>query len=312
VLGKPARELLCESDLILALDWVDLGGALKQAKTVGKVSAKVVSATLDHHLANGFNMDYQGLPPVDVLIASDPDVAAAELMKALGPGRKEPWRARAPAKQRPANANGAITLPQVAATLRAAFNDPDEIGFAALCRGWPVDIWPLQHPLAYHGKDGGGGIGSGPGISIGVALALHTRGKMTVSVLGDGDFIMGVNALWTAARYKIPMLILINNNRSYFNDELHQETVARTRGREPANRWIGQRIADPDPDIAKLAEAQGAVGIGPVKTTAELKAAIDAGVAALRAGKICVIDLHITPGEERQAGSALGQRATAG
>ncbi len=52
-------------------------------------------------------------------------------------------------------------------------------------------------------------------------------------------------------RHRIPLLILINNNRSYFNDELHQETVAQTRGREPKNRWIGQRLADPEPSIAK-------------------------------------------------------------
>ena len=38
-LGKDARELLCEADVILALDWVDLGGALRQAKSAGAVTA---------------------------------------------------------------------------------------------------------------------------------------------------------------------------------------------------------------------------------------------------------------------------------
>jgi thiamine pyrophosphate-dependent acetolactate synthase large subunit-like protein len=241
-------------------------------------------------------------------MACDPDIAVAELFEALGPGSKKPWRTRTAKPQKAGD--DTITLALVASTLRAAFNDPNEVGFATLCKGWPVDIWPLQHPLAYFGKDGGGGIGAGPGISIGVALALHERGKAAVSVLGDGDFIMGANALWTAARYKIPLLILINNNLSYFNDELHQETVARTRGREPKNRWIGQRIADPAVDIAKLAEAQGAVGIGPVKNAADVKAAIDKGVTALRAGKVCVVDIHIMPGEDRHAGAALGARPT--
>src|ERR1700741_2425728 len=37
VLGKDARELLCEADVIVALDWGDLGGALRQAKKVGNV-----------------------------------------------------------------------------------------------------------------------------------------------------------------------------------------------------------------------------------------------------------------------------------
>ena len=39
VLPKPARELICEADVILALDWVDLGGALRQAKAAGEASA---------------------------------------------------------------------------------------------------------------------------------------------------------------------------------------------------------------------------------------------------------------------------------
>jgi thiamine pyrophosphate-dependent acetolactate synthase large subunit-like protein len=311
VLGKGARELLCEADLILALDWIDLHGAMKQAKNLGKVSARVIHATLDHHLANGFNMDYQGLAPVDVSMACTGDAAVAELVDAFGQGRKEPWRARLPAKPQKGDSD-VITLAQVASTLRAAFNDPNEVGFASLCKGWPIDIWPHQHPLAYMGKDGGGGIGSGPGISIGVALALHERGKMAVAVLGDGDFMMGSNAIWTAAHYGIPLLILINNNLSYFNDELHQETVARTRGREPKNRWIGQRVADPDPDIAKLTDAQGGVGIGPIRNVADVKAAIDKGVTALRAGKVCVVDLHIPPGEDRHTGAALGARPTGG
>jgi thiamine pyrophosphate-dependent acetolactate synthase large subunit-like protein len=113
-------------------------------------------------------------------------------------------------------------------------------------------------------------------------------------------------------RHRVPLLVLINNNRSYFNDELHQETVARKRGREPSNRWIGQRLSDPDPDLAKLAEAQGAVGIGPVRNAGEVDVAIEKGVAVLRSGGVCVIDFHIDPGEERHATAALGQRATGG
>ncbi|HET7681665.1 MAG TPA: thiamine pyrophosphate-binding protein, partial [Xanthobacteraceae bacterium] len=263
VLGKGARQILTEADVILSLDWIDLHGAMKQAKTVGNVNAKVIHASLDHHLANGMNMDYQGLPPVDVPIACQGDVLVTELLGALGAGRKDSWKPRQPAKPKDTGGD-IITLNMVAATLKAAFNDISEVGFASLCKGWPVDIWPHQHPYAYMGKDGGGGIGSGPGISVGVALALHDMGKLAVTVLGDGDFLMGANAIWTAVHYEIPLLVLINNNESYFNDELHQETVAVTRGREPKNRWIGQASSNPTTDIAKLCEAQGAIGIGPV------------------------------------------------
>jgi thiamine pyrophosphate-dependent acetolactate synthase large subunit-like protein len=309
VLPKPARELACEADVILALDWVDLAGALRQARSVGTVDAKIISATLDHNLHNGANMDHQGLPTVDVFMAAPGDIVVDDLNNALGAGHKAPWRVRQPIKPKAVEGD-AISMEQIAMTLRAAFNDAEKVSFATLGRGWPIDLWPLHDPLSYLGKDGGGGIGSGPGITVGAALALHERDRYPIAMLGDGDFMMGVHALWTAVRHRIPLLILINNNRSYFNDELHQETVARTRGREPANRWIGQRLADPEPDIAKLAEAQGAVGIGPVRKAADVAAAIEKGVAVLKQGGVCVIDFHITPGEERQSGHALGHRPT--
>ena len=314
VLPKPARELLCEADVILALDWVDLGGALRQAKAVGKIAAKIIAATLDQSLHTGANMEYQALPPVDVSMATTGDVVVEDLLDALGSDRrKEPWKARPPAKAKGQNKAGdgqGITMEQIAATLRAEFNDPENVSFCTLGRGWPIDIWPFQNGLAYLGKDGGGGLGSGPGLSVGAALALQGMGRYAVSMLGDGDFCMGVTAIWTAVRHRIPLLVLINNNRSYFNDELHQETVARTRGREAKNRWIGLRMEDPAPDIAKLAEAQGAVGIGPVKSAAELKAAISKGVSVLKSGGVCVIDFHVEPPAERTDG--ISHRATGG
>ena len=310
VLGQDARALMCEADAILALDWMDLGGALRQAKNAGKVTAKIVSATLDQNLHTGANMEYQALPTVDVLMASTGDVVVEELNAALGEGRKDPWKAKVPAKAR--QANGALTMEHIAQTLRDQFNDPDNVTFCTLGRGWPFDVWPLQNGMAYLGKDGGGGLGSGPGISVGSALALHHHypGRYAISMLGDGDFCMGATAIWSAVKHRIPLLVLINNNRSYFNDELHQDHVARARGREVKNRWIGLRMEDPVPSIAKLAEAQGAVGIGPVTSAADGGTAIAKGVDVLKKGGVCVIDFHVDPPAERQANHGLGHRAT--
>ena len=252
-------------------------------------------------------MEYQSLPAVDVLMATTGDVVVEDLLEALGPGRKEPWKVRVPSKPRAANGQ-ALTMEHIASTLRSEFNDPENVSFCTLGRGWPIDIWPFQSGMSYLGKDGGGGLGSGPGLSVGSALALAERGRYAISMLGDGDFCMGVTAIWTAVRHRIPLLVLINNNRSYFNDELHQETVAKTRGREVKNRWIGLRMEDPAPDIAKLAEAQGAVGIGPVTSAADAKAAISKGVAVLKSGGVCVIDFHVEPPADRSDG--IGHRAT--
>ena len=200
----------------------------------------------------------------------------------------------------------------IAQSLRDQFNDPENVTFCTLGRGWPTEIWPFQSGMSYLGKDGGGGLGSGPGISVGSALALHHKfpDRYAITMLGDGDFCMGATAIWSAVKHRIPLLVIVNNNRSYFNDELHQDHVARDRGREPKNRWIGLRMEDPVPNIAKLAEAQGAVGIGPVTSQADAKAAIAKGVDVLKKGGVCVIDFHVEPPAERQANHGLGYRAT--
>ena len=130
--------------------------------------------------------------------------------------------------------------------------------------GWPADMTRYNHPLDYLGGDGGGGIGAGPGLAVGAALALRGTGRLPLAVLGDGDFIMGVSALWTATHARIPLLIVIANNRSFFNDEMHQERMARLRGRPVENRWIGQRMDEPGIDLAAMARAQGAIALGPV------------------------------------------------
>ena len=146
---------------------------------------------------------------------------------------------------------------------------------------WNGASWPFRHPLDYLGGDGGGGVGGGPGISVGAALALKGSGRLPVGVCGDGDFMMAATALWTAAHYKIPLLIVVANNRSFFNDELHQERVARMRNRPVENRWVGQRISEPDIDIAAIGRAQGAQGFGPVTAIADLGPTFAKAIAAV-------------------------------
>ncbi len=304
------RKILCDADVILALDWVDLAGAMKACQSVGTVSAKIIRTSLDHHLHTGVHMEYMGLPPGDVFIAAESDTLVQELLEALGPGSaKAPWMDKVVPPPKGEDDSG-VTMSAVAKTLRSVFNNPDDVSFTSLSRGWPSELWPLRDPLSYVGKDGGGGIGSGPGVSIGAALYLHEQGRYPISVLGDGDFSMGANAVWTAVHHKIPLLIMINNNRSYYNDELHQETVAKTRGREVDNAWVGQRMENPDVNLAKLVEAQGGVGIGPIKVAADVQGAIERGVEVLRSGGVCLIDFHINPSAERKASNVLGVRTT--
>jgi thiamine pyrophosphate-dependent acetolactate synthase large subunit-like protein len=133
-------------------------------------------------------------------------------------------------------------------------------------------------------------------MAVGAALALRGSGRIPVALTGDGDFLMGVTALWTATHYRIPLLVVVANNRSFFNDELHQERVARTRGRAVENRWIGQRIAEPDIDLAAMGRAQGAIGFGPVTDPAQVAAMLRQAIDAVRGGAVAVVDVRVVPG----------------
>jgi thiamine pyrophosphate-dependent acetolactate synthase large subunit-like protein len=199
---------------------------------------------------------------------------------------------------------GRLSVQAMARTVTEALA-PHNPAYIRLPLGWPGDCCRFADPLDYIGFDGGGGIGSGPGMAVGAALALRGSDRLPVAVLGDGDYLMAVTALWTAVHYRIPLLVLVANNESYFNDELHQERVARLRGRPVENRSIGLRISDPPNDLATLARGQGARGLGPVSSVAALAAAIDEAVRETRAGAVCVIDVSVAPEYSRALSSTL-------
>ena len=217
-------------------------------------------------------MDYQGLPPVDLFIAcragcrgrrrcsTRSATRAAAARVAPQPRTRMPKLCR---QQDHRRSHGRRAAPRGRRHARPR---------SPTCSlSWNGACWPFRHPLDYLGSDGGGGVGGGPGISVGAALALKGSGRLPIAVCGDGDFLMGVTALWTAAHYRIPLLIVVANNRSFFNDEVHQERVAahaQPAGREqldrPAHRRSGHRLA-------RWSRARKArKGFGPVDNAGEL------------------------------------------
>jgi thiamine pyrophosphate-dependent acetolactate synthase large subunit-like protein len=306
-----ACSVLRDADVVLSLDWVDLGGALKTAWGDDEVKSKVILASLDHQLHNGWSMDYQGLPPVDLHLAVEPDIAVAALLPLLrlrAPGWAERKDGAATAGE-----SGPSAPPDVITPVSLAAGLRDAVGGRQTCLirtplAWGGHVWETNHPLDLLGGDGGGGIGGGPGMAVGAALALRGNGRLPIAVLGDGDCLMGITAIWTAVHYRIPVLIIVANNNSFFNDELHQDRMARQRNRPVANRWIGQRIADPEPDIATLARGQGATGFGPVRDPGELVRTLRSAIETVEAGGVALVDVRVEPGYATGMGSAIARR----
>ena len=300
---REAAQAIASADVILSLDWVDLAGALKAACGTVSPAAKVINVTLDHQLHNGWSMDHQALAPADLFIAAGGDPMVAAMLDHL-PRQPEGDVGTRSAVSEPAIDAGAISPARLTYGLRQAVG-VRPASLLHLSLSWNAAFWPFHHPLDYIGSAGGGGIGAGPGIAVGAALALRGSGRLPVAVCGDGDFLMGATAIWTAVHYNIPLLVVVANNRSFFNDELHQERVARMRNRPVENRWIGQRIADPEIDISRLAQAQGAQGFGPITDEADLAATFRSAIEAVDGGAVAVVDVRVAPGYAPAAVAAL-------
>ncbi|HSD54761.1 MAG TPA: thiamine pyrophosphate-binding protein [Burkholderiales bacterium] len=293
-LSPGGAEILREADVILSLDWNDLAGTLKTAFGAAPVTAKVIQASVDLHGHRGWSMDHQGLPPVDCHLLAEPDVVVPLLLGATtrATPASVPVKLAAP---KATTTGSEITVASLAAALNDALGDAPAC-FIRVPLSWSGEYRHFRHPLDYIGSDGGAGIGSGPGMAVGAALALRGSARIPVALTGDGDFLMGVTALWTATHFRIPLLVVVANNRSFFNDELHQERIARERDRPVENRWIGQRIAEPDIDLAALGRAQGTLGVGPVSDPARLALVLREAIDAVRGGAVAVVDVRVAAG----------------
>ena len=305
---ETSKKILREADVVLSLDWVDTAGILKAAWGDTPVGSKVIRVSADAHSHRGWSMDYQGLPPSDVYMMCEPDVAVPLLLDAVR-GRPAAITTR---KETEFPKDEALSIRALAKVFNELTANMD-VCISKLPLGWNGAYRQFRHPMDYLGADGGGGVGAGPGLTVGAALAMRDvkrdSQRIVVGIMGDGDFLMGVTAVWTATHYRVPCLMIIANNRSFYNDELHQERVAKERGRPVENKWIGQRIDEPDIDLAAMARAQGAAGIGPVKDLSRLKPSLADALEYVKKGHVCVVDVRVVPGyDTNMSGAATPTR----
>lgn len=292
-LTADAKEAIAEADLVVSFDFVDPAGTLAQGG-VGE-GTRVACVSLDPLLPNAWSLDQGGNPASDLTLLADPDAVIGALCRAAGVDGHGTQDLRPLDPLPEVAADRPIPVPALAASVARAVERLDPT-YLRVTLSWDGDRCDWRGPLDYLGYDGGAGIASGPGMAVGAALALKGSGRLPVAILGDGDFVMGGSAIWTAVHQRVPLLVVVANNRSYFNDEVHQERVARDRGRPVENKHVGQAICDPDIDIAGLARAQGAEGIGPIRTAGEVDAALAQAVAAVRAGRVAVVDIRTASG----------------
>jgi thiamine pyrophosphate-dependent acetolactate synthase large subunit-like protein len=139
---------------------------------------------------------------------------------------------------------------------------------------WARRLLDLKEPEQFCAGNPGGGLGHGIGASIGAALAESLSNRICVNLQSDGDLLYTLSGLWTASHLKVPLLIVMTNNRSYYNDEEHAEHLAIRRNRPVENKTIGFRIEPPQVDFAKIAQGFGIYAEGPVEDPGKLREAL--------------------------------------
>lgn len=186
-----------------------------------------------------------------------------------------------------------IATARLAAEIWEAIRNEDWVLVHGSLSGWERRLWDLSDgPRCIAG---GGGTGTGMGVAMGVALAFRGTGKVCVSIQNDGDLLYTPGSLWTAAHHQIPMLVVMFNNRSYFQDVGHQRTITSMRQRPLDNVGVGVDLGEPATDFAMLARSFGLHGDGPVLDPDDIRPALDRGLKIVKQGKLALVDTVTQP-----------------
>ncbi|PYN90523.1 MAG: thiamine pyrophosphate-binding protein [Candidatus Rokuibacteriota bacterium] len=196
---------------------------------------------------------------------------------------KERWWAQTP-----------IATARLAAEIWETIRDQDWVLAHGSLSGWERRLWEVSDGARFIA--GGGGTGTGMGVAMGVALAFRGTGKVCISIQNDGDLLYTPGSLWTAAHHGVPMLIVMFNNRSYYQDVGHQLAITRMRQRALDNVGVGVSLEGPATDFATLAKSFAIYGEGPILNPEEIRPALERGLRVVKEkGAPALIDTITQP-----------------
>jgi len=128
----------------------------------------------------------------------------------------------------------------------------------------------------------------------GVAAAIGTKignpNREVWCLTGDGSFNFGCQGLWSAARYEVPIGVVIFNNGQYQANRQNQNLYG---GRiYETGRYVGVNLGHPDIDHVKLAGGYGVEGER-VDEPGDLRAALSRCKQAMSEGRPYLVDVKI-------------------
>jgi acetolactate synthase-1/2/3 large subunit len=219
------------------------------------------------------------------------DAALRELIKARTAETLAKSRTRRERWEREAKVDwdaSPITLPRLASDVWDAIKDEDWVLTAGTLEQWTRKLWNFDKPYRHPGRSLG--TATQFGISLGVALAHRDQKRLIVDMQPDGDLMFDAGAMWVAAKHRIPLLVVMYNNRAYYNDWEHQIRMAKLRGTPVERAYIGMDLDDPAPDFAAMARSMGWYAEGPIEQPEDVAAALTRAIAKVKAGQPALLD----------------------
>jgi acetolactate synthase I/II/III large subunit len=291
------------------------GQVYPESHRVTKPGTKLISITANDLYLKSNYQDFQRYVPVDLAIAADGEATLPLLIEAVKrqttDNRKRAFADRG-AKiaaahgqvmqaQREAATSGwdgsPISTARLSMELWAQIKNEDWslVSNCQFASRWPLRLWDFQKHYHYIGGEGGYGVGYGAPASVGAALANRKHGRLTVSIQNDGDLMFAPGILWTAAHHRIPLLIVMHNNRAYHQELMQIQAMADQHNRGITNASIGSVLVDPPIDYAKLAQSMGVYGAGPIADPTDLAPAIRRAIEVVKKGDPALIDVLTQP-----------------
>ena len=310
-----SKDVFRDADLILCLDTRDwerptreLVSATREISSVVPTGARWVEIGFGDLELSSWTLDYQRLLHAELRILADTTVAIPALTTLLETRIAADSRLAARVKARRDDtavrsaalrhtwAESArddwdarpIALPRLASEVWDAIRQDDWVLTAGTLEQWTRKLWDFDRPYRHPGRSLG--TATQFGISIGVALAHRDAGRLVVDLQPDGDLMYDAGAMWVVAKHRIPMLVVMYNNRAYYNDWEHQIRMAKLRGTPLERAYIGMDLDDPAPDFAAMARSMGWYAEGPIEQPADLASALKRAIAKVKAGQPALLD----------------------
>jgi acetolactate synthase-1/2/3 large subunit len=301
------KDVFRDADVVLSLDtrdWerptTELVSATRKVTSLVPDGCKWIDIGFGDLEISSWAMDYQRLVHADVRVMADTTLAIPALTGLLKKTKATETRIRHYSDrnrkvragwEKEAKENwdaSPITLPRLAHEVWQQIKKYDWVLTAGTLDEWARIVWDFDQPYRHPGKSLG--TATQIGISLGVALAHRGKGRLVVDLQPDGDLMFDAGSLWVAAKHRIPMLVVMYNNRAYYNDWEHQIRMAKLRGTPVERAHIGMDMSDPEPDFATLARSMGWYAEGPIDKPSSVAAALKRAIRKVQAGQPALID----------------------